>query len=139
MPDEPSVHRLRLSWATCLLAVFALGCQQESLDIGPTVIKPAPLPERTLVSAGDVYDGERLVGHVRTYSVGGENGTRVTRVFNLRNDSLGYVTDDGRAFRRRAHGGADLVANSPDLGLNVAAVMDLPLRKLEIRVARQDQ
>ena len=125
-----------------LLAVTALplmtACQTEIISTAPPEVKMSP-SNHTLTGLSDVFQGDRRIGTLRTYRFNGDNHREFIRVYNLRNDDLGYITDDGRAFRIRAHGGPDLVANNTDLSKNVAAVFGLPLQKMEIKVVASAQ
>jgi len=115
-------------------AAFCLSaCQQEYHPVEPPVVK-VPTTKQTLVATADVYQGQELVGHLRTFRLEDEGGVQVTRVYDLRDEHIGYITEDGRAFRRSAHGGHDLVANSSTQSKNVAAIFGRPLERMTIKV-----
>ena len=116
-----------------LVALFICGCQEQTRPVEPPVVK-TPTPDRTLVETAKIFRGDELVGWLKTYRFNDDQRNLVTRVFNKRNDSLGYMLDDGRAYRRTAHGGHDLVANHRDQRRNVAAVFGTPFSDYRIEV-----
>lgn len=116
------------------VALFLPACQEEYQPVEPPVIKVPPPGKRTLVETAEIYKDGRLIGRLRTFRLDDQGGVQVTRVYDLRNEHLGYITEDHRAFRRTAHGGHDLVANSSDQSKNVAAILGRPLERLTIKV-----
>lgn len=119
--------------AVVFSCVIFTSCQTESQPIAGTTTIRADPPKTTLISRARVFENDRLVATLRTYRFEDRPERSFIRVSNLREDVVGYVTDDGRAFRFTAHGGENLVANSNDLRKNVAAIMGVPLSTYEIK------
>jgi hypothetical protein len=130
---------------SALLPVLLLlgACQTESVchelagvrpDTPPhALVVRARLEERIVrTDAGEASVQHRAVGTLRTFEFQDGAARQVHRVYDLRDEALGYVTDQGLAYRRTAHGGLELVANSQDLRRNVAAVLGTPLATIEI-------
>jgi hypothetical protein len=113
---------------------FLAACQVEERAVGPSEVK-APTPDTTLVSVADVLlqDGTRI-GTLKTVRYEDEAGNTVTQVFDQKSRSVGYILEDGRSYRWRAHGAADLVSSSPILAENVAVLLGQPLDRVTIQV-----
>lgn len=111
---------------------FTGGCQQEVRRLEPPEIAGAEAPDTTLVALAKVYHEGRHIGWLRTYRYEGTNGRNVTWVQDLKDNSLGYVTDEGLAYRNTAHKGHELVANTTRLRTNVAAVFGMPMARVEL-------
>lgn len=130
-------HPLLMLFTVLLLT----SCQvEERHSGGPMIIRP-DTPETTLIARADVLrEGER-VGRLRTYRFGDDASKFVTRVFDVRERPLGYITPDGKAYRVRAHGGSDLVAIGDTVEKNVAEILGMPGQRIEIKpaTAGQDQ
>jgi hypothetical protein len=71
-------------------------------------------------------DGKRIGTIEKHRRVDGDNNDAndryVTMVLNTDGDRIGCVTDDFRAYRFRAHGEPEIVANHPEYGNNVLAI-----------------
>ena len=79
------------------------------------------------VSLDKIFVDGKNVGTLRTSRViDGDSNDRNDRyqhwVENERGDTMGFVTDDGRAYRLRAHAGPELVASSDRMSINILAV-----------------
>ena len=114
-----------------ILVVGLGGCQTETRTVGPPQVK-IQTPDTTLVGLERITRADETVGWVKTYRYEDREGLRIKRVLTPRNAPVGYVTQDGRAFRFTAHDGPQLVANTGDLRRDVAAILDLPYEQLRI-------
>ncbi len=131
-------RQLLIAALVLLVTVGITACQRQVVTTTPLVVK-MPVPGRTLVETSDVFKNGKLFGRMRKFRFDDLKRSYVTRIYNLRNDHMGYVTEDGRAFKLRAHGGHDLVANHRDMRQNVAAVMGVPLERVDIKVVASAQ
>ena len=133
MPSRP-LRALILSTIACLAVA---GCKSETRFVAPPEIKPAPV-ERTLVGYEEVFADGRRIGELKTYEVEQPTDRRITMVVDDRGRRLGYLLDDGTAYRFSAHGGENTpIANSPDRRRNVAAVFGIPGATVEIRTPEE--
>lgn len=132
-------HLSGATWSLACLAALAmgtagiLGCQHETHEVSTAPEIRPDVPRTTLVGRASVYHDGRLVAVLKTFRFEETGERTMTRVLDLRENSLGYLTDDGRAFKHTAHGGTDLVANSTDIRRNVAAVIGMPTATLSIQ------
>ncbi len=118
--------------ASALLAmVLVSGCRHETTTSAPVSIRP-DAPKTTLVGRHRVYHDKQLVGALKTFRF--EDGSLRTfvRVVDLRDEALGYITQDGQAYRYTAHGGPNLVATHADLAKNTAAIFGMPFANFQL-------
>ena len=120
-----------------LVGLLAVGCEVKERPVGRVVVRP-DTPDTRLVGLADVFSvddsgAEEKIALLRTFEFVDEDQRRVIRVYDKRGRPVGYVTDDGKAYRVRAHSGQDLVAVSPRLEDNVAAVLSARGTRLRIK------
>ncbi len=138
------VPRVRVL-AFALLTLATTACQTETHSSGITSVRP-DTPDHVLVARariesktigakdGSAEVARAPVGVLKTYRFEDGTGRRIHRIFDLRDQPVGYVTQDGVAYRYTAHGGTELVANAQELGRNVAAIFGTPLVDMEVVV-----
>ncbi|MEZ6195193.1 MAG: hypothetical protein R3F20_05620 [Planctomycetota bacterium] len=118
-------------FATLVVAALALGgCVTEEQSHGTGEVRfRDPADSFEILQLFAVTKGDERLGTVeRTLYLDGdhadENDRQVWVLRDLNGDMVGYVTDDMRAFRRRAHlAKAELVAALPTVEENVAAIL----------------
>ena len=108
-------------------AAFTGACTTETHH-GPAEIKVPDYSERYATeSVHKVYHDGRHVGSAwRRRALDGDsndyNDVRQLFVKNLNGDTVGFVTEENKAYRLRAHGDPEFVSNHPDLENNLLAV-----------------
>jgi len=111
-----------------LLFAGMLACTTEERPVGPREIRMRGTEDLYKdVAVHKIYHDSRLVGTMRTMRVlDGDSDDRNDRhqmfVKDLDGETLGFINDDRKAYRLRAHGAPELVANHPRLENNVMAI-----------------
>lgn len=133
-----TVSSTTLTSVVVLIAVLALtACQVKERRVGRVTVR-ADTPDTTLIALADVFSvddagAETKVGTVRTFEFDDDARNKVTRVYDRRDRPVGYITEDGKAYRVRAHDGQDLVSVAARLESNVASVLGMPGARLRIK------
>ncbi len=117
------------SLALGVVSTLVLSCTTETHPTGPSTIRMKSYAERFKdVSLRKIYLDGRFVGRLRrSRLLDGDSNDYNDHYYEWVEDEngekLGFVTDTMQAFRFRAHGAPEMVANHPRLANDVRAIL----------------
>jgi hypothetical protein len=128
--------RSGLPVALALLMLVATGCTTQTYETSPPEIR---FDKRELkqIAAYKIYRDGKQIGTLESFRLeDGDNDDANDRhemiVLDSDGQRLGYITDDERAYRFKAHGEPEIVGHSSSLPSNVLSIFGWTDGKLDL-------